>query len=144
MNKHKCDLCGKFRSKKDLAGIMYDDDVIEITCYYCCSKSDRERYFKDKHDKGGRGMTKEAEQAFLKAWDEVKFPQQGSEGYIPDRGGFKHGFLCAYELQQKRIEQLEKKFEIAKEALKEIADTDTPWCIGPRIALAKIESEKRV
>lgn len=86
-------------------------------------------------------MTEEAEQAFLNAWDEVKFPEQGN---IPDRGGFKHGFLYAYELQQKRIEQLEKKFEIAKEALKEIADTDTPWCIGPRIALAKIESEKIV
>lgn len=45
------------------------------------------------------------------------------------------------ELQDKlnhKIELLEQKLQIAREALQEIADTDAPWCIGPRIALAKM------
>jgi hypothetical protein len=37
------------------------------------------------------------------------------------------------------ITNLVKALRVSAEALKEIADTDTSFCIGPRIALTEIE-----
>lgn len=43
---------------------------------------------------------------FLRAYAE--YPSQDNEGYQPDRAGFKAGFGAAWEIQQRRVAQLEE------------------------------------
>lgn len=54
------------------------------------------------------------------AW--IDYPSQDNEGFQPDRGGFKCGWFMAWNHQQKRIDQLEKRIENLKEAHIKIED----------------------
>lgn len=60
-------------------------------------------------------MTKH--QAFKEAWE--NYPSQDNEGYVPDRGGFKSGFLCAWDQQQTKIDALQAEVAGLKRALED-------------------------
>jgi len=52
----RCDCCGKFRKKEDLAGSAGESDDCGnyetwLECKFCCSEADYEIYFKDKEVK---------------------------------------------------------------------------------------------
>lgn len=47
----KCDCCGKFRSRKDVVGVMGEYDEEWVECRFCMSEADEEWYFKDKENK---------------------------------------------------------------------------------------------
>ncbi len=49
---------------------------------------------------------------FIKAYDE--YPSQDNEGFIPDRGGFKCGFMSAWDVRQKEIDRLHLRLSEAQ------------------------------
>lgn len=43
----KCESCGKFRKVEHVFGVGGENDEWWTECFYCCSQSDRETYFKN-------------------------------------------------------------------------------------------------
>ncbi|MDB4330220.1 hypothetical protein N9948_00635 [bacterium] len=63
---------------------------------------------------------KTCHEEFLEAYSE--FPSQDTEGYIPDRGSFKTGWVMSWNIQQEKINKLEDKYFKLKENLKKLGE----------------------